>query len=303
MEGELQEREVPVGGLAVRYQAGGSGPPVVLVHGLAGSTRWWATTIPALLPHYHVLLVDLPGFGGLRGRAYRFVLAEAAAWLRAWMGALGLPAVHLVGHSMGGYLAMEVAARWPAAVNRLVLVDAAGVPAGRSMVRQAPRLAVELPRVRPRFWPVLIADAWRAGPRTLWGAARDIVAADVRPQLAGIRAPTLLVWGARDLLVPPAAGRRLRAAIPGARLLILPAAGHIPNGRPAGRLQHRPAELPGRPTRRPLTRRDNRPPQGGAAGRSPTRASARGVGRRGLPAQPGLQIIAQRQEHAPEPQE
>src|SRR4051812_13678 len=112
----LQEQQVQVGGLPVRYVEGGSGPPVVLVHGLAGSTRWWATTIPALLPHYRVLLVDLPGFGGQHGRAYRFVLAEAAAWLRTWMDALRLPAVHLVGHSMGGYLAMQVAARWPAAV-------------------------------------------------------------------------------------------------------------------------------------------------------------------------------------------
>ena len=79
-----------MGGYSVRYEIAGRGEPVVLVHGLSGSTRWWSRNIPALAERYSVYLLDLldlPGFGAMRRR---FVLAEAASWLSDWMGAVGL---------------------------------------------------------------------------------------------------------------------------------------------------------------------------------------------------------------------
>ena len=93
--------EVRVGGWPISYEAAGEGEPIVLVHGLSGSTRWWSRNVPAIAERYRVYLVDLPGFGTLRSLRRRFVLAETATWLSEWMEAAGLERVHLVGHSMG----------------------------------------------------------------------------------------------------------------------------------------------------------------------------------------------------------
>jgi pimeloyl-ACP methyl ester carboxylesterase len=198
----VSRREVTVSGHPVRYEIAGKGDPVVLVHGLSGSTRWWNRNVPDLAEHYRVYLVNLPGFGALRRSGPRFVLAEATSWLLAWMEAVGLESAHLVGHSMGGYLSLRLAARRPEAVGRLVLVDP--------------------------FLPVLVRDALHAGPFTLLRTARDLLAEDVRDDLRRVEAPTLLVWGKRDPLIPPSIGDVMRAEIPDSRLLVIERAGHNP---------------------------------------------------------------------------
>jgi pimeloyl-ACP methyl ester carboxylesterase len=80
----------------------------------------------------------------------------------------------------------------------------------------------------PSFLPVLARDALRMGPVTLWRAARDLLDEDVREDLRSIQAPTLLIWGKRDPLVPPVIGDLLRAEIPNYRLLVLEKAAHVP---------------------------------------------------------------------------
>lgn len=174
----------------------GEGPPVVLVHGLAGSTRWWAHTAPALARHYRVYMVDLPGFGSMWRHGRHFVLREAARWLLDWMRAVGLRRAHFVGHSMGGYVCMSLAALSPASVDRLVLADPAGVPSGRTMLGSLAPLLLESLLSSPRLLPIVVGDALRAGPRTLLRAGRDILSEDVREQLHLISAPTLLIWAA-----------------------------------------------------------------------------------------------------------
>ena len=220
--------EVRVGGWPVRYQAAGEGEPVVLVHGLSGSTRWWSRNVQAIAERYRVYLVDLPGFGTMRRSRRRFILAEAAGWLSEWMDAVGLKRAHLVGHSMGGYICLNLAASRPEAVRRLVLVAPAGVPTGRSMVGYLGPLLGAALYARPSFLPVLVRDALRTGPTTLWRAARDLLAEDARLGLRRVEAPTLLIWGERDPLVPPAIGDLLRGEIPDSRLLVLERSAHVP---------------------------------------------------------------------------
>ncbi len=221
-------REVSVAGLPVRYEVAGEGDPVVLVHGLSGSTRWWARNVPDLTEHYRVYLVNLPGFGALRRSGPRFVLAEATSWLLAWMEAVGLRSAHLVGHSMGGYLSLRLAARRPEAVGRLVLVDPAGMPSHRTMLGHLGPLLLSARYGKPSFLPVLVRDALHAGPFTLLRTARDLLAEDVRDDLRRVEAPTLLVWGKRDPLIPPSIGDVMRAEIPDSRLLVIERAGHNP---------------------------------------------------------------------------
>ena len=221
-------REVSVAGQPVRYEVAGRGDPLVLVHGLSGSTRWWARNVPALAKHYRVYLVNLPGFGTPRRSGQRFVLAEATSWLLAWMEAVGLEGAHLVGHSMGGYLCLKLAARRPDVVRRLVLVDPAGVPPGRTMLGHLGPLLLAARYARPTFLPVLVRDALYAGPFTLLRTTRDLLAEDVRGDLGRIGVPTLLVWGERDPLIPPSVGDVMRAEIPDSRLLVIGGAGHNP---------------------------------------------------------------------------
>ena len=154
--------------------------------------------------------------------------AQAASWLSTWMEAVGLETAHLVGHSMGGYVCVRLAERGPEAVRRLVLVAPAGVPAGRSMFGYLSPLLSAARYATPHFLPVLLHDALRMGPVTLWRAARDLLAEDVRGDLRRIEAPTLLIWGENDPLVPPAVGAILREEIPDSRLFVLHRAAHVP---------------------------------------------------------------------------
>jgi len=220
--------EILVRGRRVEYQAAGSGDPVVLVHGLAGSMRWWRRNVPALAEAHRVYLVNLPGFGSFRHRGHRFVLADAADWLGDWMEAVGIAPCHIVAHSMGGHVAIRLAARRPHLVRRLVLVAPAIIAGGRPL-RAYPLAILAAGRAAsPSFLPVLALDTLRAGPRTILRAVRSLLAEDVREDLGAVSTPTLLVWGERDALVPPSVGLLVQAQLPDARLLLLPGAGHVP---------------------------------------------------------------------------
>ena len=224
----LERRTVTVRGQRVTYETAGSGEPVILVHGLGGSTRWWARNASTLAEHHAVHLLNLPGFGALRPRGPRFALREAADWIADWIGAVGIGPCHLVGHSMGGYIAVRLTARRPDLVRRLTLVAPAGVPTGRRMASYGvPLLAASL-AATPSFLPVLALDVMRAGPLTILRAARELLAEDVRDDLRAIATPTLLIWGDRDPLVPPSLGPAMREEIRDARLVLLRGAGHVP---------------------------------------------------------------------------
>jgi len=221
---------VMVAGVSVRYQRVGedtASEPIVLVHGLSGSTRWWTRNIASLAQHHCVYLVDLPGFGAMHRSPTRFMLAQAGAWLVTWMDAVGLKRVHLVGHSMGGYICIWIAAHHPERVYRLVLVSPAVLAKVHSVLGYAVPLLIAFRYLTPSFFLILSFDALRAGPLTLLHAAHDLLRQDVHNELKAITAPTLLVWGTNDTLVPPTLGHVLRGEIANARLLILKNAAHV----------------------------------------------------------------------------
>jgi pimeloyl-ACP methyl ester carboxylesterase len=205
---------------------------LVLLHGLSGSSRWWTRNVPALAARYRVVLPDLIGFGRTP-RSWRRLpdLQTLAGVLAEWLAAVGMERVHLVGHSMGGQAAIHLAASHPDRVDRLVLVDPAGVPrvlSARAVVAFAAEIAPLWRWGDPRFLPVIAGDAMTAGPRTIFEAIRHIMRDDVREVLPRIQAPTLVIWGERDNWIPLQHAYEFRERIPEARLAVLRGACHNP---------------------------------------------------------------------------
>jgi pimeloyl-ACP methyl ester carboxylesterase len=207
----------------LHYTTYGSGPPLVMVHGLAGSQRWWRRNTKALSKHFKVYLIDLPGFG--RRGAVR-PLAELAASLPAWLEWAGLDCVRLVGHSMGGYIALHLAATTPERVAQLALINSVGMPVETSVPQMVRRLLLSAPHGSPTFIPTILTDGVRAGIPALLRLTAEIVKVDARPLLRAIQAPTLVLWGTRDILLPPRMGMQMARHIPNATFQFVPRAGH-----------------------------------------------------------------------------
>lgn len=219
--------EYPVGRGVVRFITAGRGQPLILIHGLSGSVRWWQRNIPELSRYFRIYALDLLRYEP-EARRLDFAFEKAADHLREWMDAVDLPSAHIIGHSMGGAIAAQLAADTPGRVNKLVLVNAAALfPSSRirlspaHLVRKAPRFPVTLV-------PVLLQDAWRAGPRLLWSATRDLLSSDLRPKLPLVMSETLVIWGNHDGILPLSLGQELVTLLPRGRLLVLPNAGHNP---------------------------------------------------------------------------
>ena len=223
---EIVKQQAKVGPLTVHYEVAGEGPAVVLIHGLSGSGRWWEYNVPVLAQQYQVYNVDLVGFG--RSRGQRLVLREAAGWFKAWLNTVGLTEAHLVGHSMGGYIATEVAVTWPALVRRLVLVDALVLPIGPGFLRPALGLARAVRYMNLSFLPVLVGDLLRAGPRTMLRATQEVLSADLSDRLGAVQAKTMVIWGEKDTLLDPELGRKLAQRLARACFVCVERAGHNP---------------------------------------------------------------------------
>jgi pimeloyl-ACP methyl ester carboxylesterase len=189
---------------------------VVLVHGLSGSWRWWSPVAERLAERRLVHLVDLPALRPGR----------LAGWLGRWLEAAQLRGVDLVGHSLGGLVAAELAAKQPERVGRLALVAPAGIPSGRGLVSRSLPLAETLYDIRAHF-PTVVGDAVRTGPVGLLRGVFFVAERDLRSELGAVRAPSLLVWGDRDRLVPTSIAEEWQRALPGSRLVSL-ACGHVP---------------------------------------------------------------------------
>lgn len=210
---------------------GGEGTPLVLVHGLSGSSRWWKRNFRQLAAEHDVAAIDLVGFGRNRRFAGASDLPlpfeEAALLLARYIETTfaGGP-VHLIGHSMGGQVAIHLAASRPDLIRSLILVSSTGLPFGTD-----PLVHLEGARMPPAgllsFARVLAADFLRAGPTSVALAATRLLRDDARPLIGSLRLPTLLISGAFDPLVPTRYARQMQQLIAGSRLVVVPHAGHI----------------------------------------------------------------------------
>ena len=188
------------------------------VHGLSASSRWWAGVAARLHDAGPVELYDVP-------RPLR--PSEVAAWLIRRIEEHASP-VDLAGHSLGALLSVQVAVGRPDLVRRLVLVSPPGARPRGSPLGYAWPLARTIVRTRPGFLVRLTYDGLRAGPRNLARGGFHVASADVTADLASVTAPTLLVWGAHDRVVPVAEAQAWLEGLPDARLVVIPGAGHVP---------------------------------------------------------------------------
>ena len=252
----LEERFADVRGCRVRYLLGGEGEPLVLVHGLGGAAANWLALAPLLLRGRRLLVPELPGHGGSSALAAAPSLSAYADRVASLLEREGLSPAPVVGHSLGGAVALRLAIRRPELVSGLVLAGAAGISSGTRIARYAlavtgilkpgRRIAPHRARVArsallkqlvfgrwgaadPPALPSDVAESFLAGPERhadTVSAARALMREDPRADLDRVRCPALVLWGARDNQLPVADAfeyaRRLRA-----RLRVIADCGHL----------------------------------------------------------------------------
>lgn len=220
--------------------------PVLLLHGLGASGASWGLQFePLQAAGYRVIAPDLRGFGR-SGYPGQQSVAEMAADTAALLNATGCGAVYAAGISMGGTVALQLALDYPHLVRKLALVNTFAhlTPASSSeTVYFALRFALihtlglgtQGKAVARRVFPhagqenlrqLLYEQITQANPSGYRATMRALARFDVRPRLAGIRMPTLVVTGERDTTVPPPRQRHLVEGIPGARQVVIPDGGH-----------------------------------------------------------------------------
>ncbi len=228
----VMTREAQLGRRRLSYCEGGVGAPLLLIHGLGASSRWWFPLFPELTSaNLRIVAPDLPGFGRTPGPAPS--IPEAARVVIDLADHLNLAHFFLAGHSMGGAIAAQLAADFGGRVRRLVLIDSAGMPTAVSG-RWLGRLAQPWSWCPPGFYGTLLGDVLKAGPRSMRAGVLELRRYDIRPALERIRPPTLVIWGERDSLTPLESGRKIAAALPQGHLEVVPRARHLPMVSDAG---------------------------------------------------------------------
>lgn len=207
------------------HRSGHAGlPPLLLIHGLSSSHRGWERNIATLGRGRRLLLVELfPATAGPR-----FDVRSAAASLEQALGTEATPAA-VIGHSLGGLVALQLALGAPQLVDRLVLVATPAVRVRRSRVGRLRSLATAGAGADLRSVALVTTTLATANPAQLVAATYAAMRADLAGQATALAVPTLVVWGEADGIVPPAVGEALVKAIPGARRAVIPGAGHQPH--------------------------------------------------------------------------
>ncbi len=222
--------DTPIGRIHARV--GGEaldGPPVVLVHGMVISSRYMVPTALELAPLCPVYAVDLPGYGDSVLPHAILGLAELADALAAWMDAMRFPAAHLVANSFGCQVLAEFALRHGHRVDRLVFQGPTVDPTARSVRQQLVRLIQNSSSEAPGLAWITIVDYGKAGMRRIRATIRMAIEDRIEDKLPGIAAPTLVVRGGNDPLVPQPWAEEVARRLPRGELRLLPGLGHTIN--------------------------------------------------------------------------
>jgi pimeloyl-ACP methyl ester carboxylesterase len=246
-------QQIELHGHPVTYHQMGTGPAVLLIHGITSSSRTWRTVMPALAEHYTVIAPDLLGHGRSAKPRGDYSLGAYASGLRDLLVALEIPRATVVGHSLGGGVAMQFAYQFPERVERLALVDSGGLGGEVSLVLRAAtlpgaeyvlpllassplrgkvgvRASADVRGMAEGFESLGDGDARRAfvhTARSVIDPSGQRVDATDRLYLAE-HVPSLIVWGEKDHMIPVKHAHDAHAHMPKSRLEIFEGAGHFP---------------------------------------------------------------------------
>ncbi len=248
-------RRTSVFGQKICYYDVGAGPDLVLLHGIGGDADDWAFCLNALSQSHRIVALDLLGFGRSHKPHIDYSIAGFVELLQRFQPAVGIERASLVGHSLGGWIAASFALHFPATVDKLVLVDAAGLWGNaaalpidlRVSTRQHLREVFEfLFYDKSLATDGLIDLAYqqhleRGDGYTIHNLLQNLP--DGREWLdqsiAGLNVPTLIVWGEQDAMIPVGTAQNFQRLIPGSRLEIIPECGHLPAlEKPAELIRH-----------------------------------------------------------------
>jgi 2-hydroxy-6-oxonona-2,4-dienedioate hydrolase len=215
-------RRVHAGGTDVRYRAAGTGPPLVLVHGLGCSADYWVRNGPELAAAGHrVLAPDLPGFGRTRGPGDGLPIPSQAAAVARFADAMDLPPGAYLGHSLSCQAVLELAAREPGRVRALVLAAPTGDRRRKRWVRESVGLLRDVPREPVTLFPLVAQAYLRAGVLRWFRTWRAGKRHDAFTAAANVHAPALVVVGDRDPVVSIGFARAIAGALPAGELAVL----------------------------------------------------------------------------------
>lgn len=253
--------QITVAGRQVRYRVDGAGPPVILLHGIGRSLEDWAEQHELLRGRHRVYSVDLPGYGESEPLGQPYTLPALARFVADFLDAVEIPQpAHLVGNSLGGAVAMQLAVQAPDRVTSLVLVNSAGFgrevtialrllairPLGRLLLRPSRHSARRVERslfqdpafvTQARVEHTFALAQRPHAARVLLETVRSLgTFRGARPQwrqtllhaVADLDIPILVVWGDRDLILPAAHLDAARARLPQAHTFLFPDTGHMP---------------------------------------------------------------------------
>ncbi len=243
------EKDVTIYGAKIHYAEAGSGPTVILLHGLGGSWQNWAFNIAPLAAKYRVVALDQIGFGKSDKPMINYRIGTYIDFLDQFYKQLKIERASLVGNSMGGWIAAAYTAAHPEKVDRLVLEDAAGYappstfdykvlynlnPSTRDAMKQVAKLVFYNQALFGTEGAIDQAMAARinAGDGyTIKSLIESIIRGEdfVDAQVKTIKQPTLIVWGKQDGLTPVSDGERFKRDISNSTLLVIDQCGHVPN--------------------------------------------------------------------------
>lgn len=230
-------KTVTIDEIPLHYREAGSGPPVLLLHGWGSSVDSFIHLEKHLAPNFHVLSLDLPGFGGSTPPPSAWTLSDYVTLVKKFMSGLNIANPAIVGHSFGGRIAICLGAQ--GLVSKLILANSAGVRPRRSplyyMKVYAYKLARRLLNLAPdNLHPVLLeklqqrfgSSDYRNAAPILRKILVNVVNEDLTALLPSIKAPTLLIWGEDDTTTPVWQAKIMEQKIPDAGLVLIKGAGH-----------------------------------------------------------------------------
>lgn len=227
---------IEIDNLKVAYRVGGSGSPVVLLHGWGAESGTFQSIFDRLSNSHKVYAIDLPGFGLSEIPSEAWDATNYAKLLSSFLDKLNIAKVSLIGHSYGGRISIVIAANEPEKIGKVILVNSAGLKPRRTPIYYCKYLLSRIGRIFRRLgsYGNRLADsiADRVGSRDykqaglMRGTMVKSVNQDLRPFLSKIRAETLLIWGEDDKDTPLSSGRKMKQEIPNSQLVVLKDAGH-----------------------------------------------------------------------------